>query len=230
VHSGDADISAAAELMAERARAACVIALTEVDALPASELARRAGVSNSTASAHLGKLVEGGLLTVEPRGRHRYYRLSGPEVARAVEALATIAPSLPVRSLREATVGDAIRVARTCYDHLAGQLGVAVADALERRRLIRARNGIYEITPKGGREFSDLGIDLPRLERGRRALARPCLDWSERRPHLAGALGADLTDRMLRLRWIRRLPTSRAVQLTPTGQARLRERFGLELP
>jgi DNA-binding transcriptional ArsR family regulator len=227
MYSGDADISVPAALMGERARAALVVALTEVDALAASELARLAGVSNATASVHLAKLLEAGLLAVEPEGRHRYYRLASPEVARAVEALAVLAPSPPVRSLREATVGEAIRAARTCYDHLAGRLGVALTEALLRGRLIRAANGTFELTSKGPRAFTDLGIDLTELERSRRALMRSCMDWSERRSHLAGALGAALTERMLRLRWIRRLPTSRAVRLTHKGETELRKRFAV---
>jgi DNA-binding transcriptional ArsR family regulator len=229
MYAGDADIAAPAALIGEHARAALIVALTEAHALAASELARLAGVSNATASVHLAKLVEGGLLAVEPRGRHRYYRLARPEVARAVEALAAVAPSPPARSLREAIVGEAIRAARTCYDHLAGRLGVAIAEALLRGRWIRGANGTFEPTPKGRKAFADLGIDVTELERSRRALLRPCLDWSERQPHLAGALGAALTSRMLGLRWIRRLPTSRAVRLTHGGEIELRRRFGLEV-
>jgi hypothetical protein len=146
-----------------------------------------------------------------------------------VETLAALAPAPLARSLREATVGEAIRAARTCYDHLAGRLGVALTQALLRGRFIRGTNGTFELTSKGRRAFTDLGIDLTELERSRRAFLRPCLDWSEQRPHLAGALGAALTDRMLGLRWIRRLPTSRAVRLTPTGDSELRKRFAVDI-
>jgi DNA-binding transcriptional ArsR family regulator len=229
MYSGDADIAVPASLLGERARAALVVALTEVDSLAASELARLAGISNATASVHLAKLVDGGLLAVESHGRHRYYRLAGAEVARAVEALALLAPSPPAHSLREATVGEAIRTARTCYAHLAGRLGVTLTEALLRGRLIREANGTFELTSKGRGTLTDLGIDLTELERSRRPLMRPCLDWSEQRPHLAGALGAALTDRMLVLRWIRRLPTSRAVRLTHIGETELRERFALDM-
>jgi DNA-binding transcriptional ArsR family regulator len=224
---GDADIAVPAGLLGEKARAALVLALTESEALSASELARRAGVSFPTASAHLAKLLAGRLVAVESRGRHRFYRLARPEVARAVEALAAISPPSPVRSLREATVGELIREARTCYDHLAGKLGVALTHALHRGGLIVAVDGTYRVTAKGRRRFSELGIDVAELERGRRPLVRSCLDWSERRPHVAGALPAAFTDRMLRLGWLRRLPTSRAVRLTTKGRAELGERFHL---
>ena len=229
VYPGDADISVPARLLGQRPRAALVLALTEMEALSASELAQRSGVSNATASAHLGKLVAGGLLEVESQGRHRFYRLARREVARAVEALAVIAPSPAARSLRQATVGELLRSARTCYDHLAGKLGVAVTDALEGEGLIRAAPGTYRVTPRGRRVFSALGIDVGELQKGRRALARPCLDWSERRAHLAGGLGAALLDRMLRLGWIRRLPSSRAVRVTSLGRGQLLERFQLRI-
>jgi DNA-binding transcriptional ArsR family regulator len=227
VFPGDADIAVPASLLGEPARAAVVLALTEVEALPASELARRAKVSNATASAHLARLVAGGLLGVERRGRQRHYRLARPEVARAVEALATISPSPAARSLGEATVGERLREARTCYDHLAGRLGVALYDALRSGRLIRASSGTHGVTPKGRKAFLELGIDVGQLERSRRPSVRACLDWSERRPHLAGGLGAALTERMIQLNWFRRLPTSRAVRLTSTGHAELLERFEL---
>jgi len=229
VFRGDADIAVPARLLGEPARAAMVQALTEVESLPASALASQARISSASASAHLAKLVAGGLLAVQSRGRQRYYRLSGAEVARVVEGLAAISPSPPARSLREATVGELTRAGRTCYDHLAGQLGVAINDALQREGLVLAADGKYRVTAKGRSRFMDLGIDVAELERGRRPLLRPCLDWSERRPHLAGALAAALTERMLRLGWLRRLPTSRAVRLTTKGRAELAERFHVAL-
>jgi DNA-binding transcriptional ArsR family regulator len=227
--AGDADISVPAALIAERARAAVVTALTDTEALPASELARRAGVSNSTASAHLARLVEGGLLVSETRGRHRYFRLSSPAVARAVEALAIIAPARTARSLRESVVGEALRDARTCYDHLAGRLGVAMTAALLRDRLIRSSQGAYAVTRRGERALGELGIDVQGLRHAHRVLARPCLDWSERQPHLAGSLGAALTRRLFEMAWIRRPGVGRAVRLTPTGLRELRRRFNLDV-
>jgi DNA-binding transcriptional ArsR family regulator len=215
----DADVATVAALLGEPARAEMLLALTEVDALPATDLARRARVSAPTASAHLAKLVDAALVTVEPHGRHRYYRLADPAVAHALEALAVIAPERPVRSLRDATVGDALRAGRTCYDHLAGQVGVAVTDALAFRR----REAELVPTRTTRLVLDGLGIRLDAVEPGRRVLARPCLDWSERRYHVAGALGAAIAARLFELRWIERLPGSRAVRVTRRGAEKLAE-------
>jgi len=194
---------------------------------PASELAARAQVSAPTASAHLAKLVDGGLVAAEPRGRHRYFRLADPAVADALEALSVIAPTCPVRSLREADRAAGIRAARTCYDHLAGRLGVALTEALEQRALIARRNGEFAVTARGERELDRLGLDLERLRRERRSFARACLDWSERRYHVAGALGAAIAGRCFELGWIERRGSGRAVAVTSTGQVELKRRFGL---
>src|SRR6266705_1162924 len=166
---GDVDVAAAAALIGEPARAALLVALTEAESLPARELAARAGIAPSTASGHLARLLDGRLVVAERSGRHRYFRLAGAEVAAAIEALSVIAPPRPVRSLRAAAVGEALREARTCYDHLAG----------------------------------------------RRVFARPCLDWSERRRHLAGALGAALASTLLERRWVERRDGNRSLEVTP---------------
>jgi DNA-binding transcriptional ArsR family regulator len=209
----DADIAAVAALLGDRARAEMMLALTEVDALPATDLARRAHISPQTASAHLAKLVDAALLEVERHGRHRYFRLADPAVAGALEALAVIAPERPVRSLRDATIGEALRAGRTCYDHLAGQLGVAVTDALR----LRLDEGAFVVTRETRRGLDGLGIALDELDPGRRALARPCLDWSERRYHVAGALGAAVATSLFERRWLERVPGSRAVRVTAAG-------------
>jgi DNA-binding transcriptional ArsR family regulator len=223
----DVDLAPVAQLIGEPTRATMLGALCTSTALPATELARLAGVSPATASVHLAKLVAGGLLAVEPNGRHRYFRLAGPAVARALEALALLAPAKPVRSLRDAAAGTALRAARTCYDHLAGRLGVTLAESLERRGVLRLEAGAFVPTTRGERELADLGLDLDGLKQRRRAFARACLDWSERRYHLAGALGAALTDRFFELGWIERRDGTRAVALTASGSDELRERFGL---
>jgi len=210
---GEADVAAAAALLAEPARAALVVALTEDEVLPASELAARAGVAPSTASEHLRRLVEGGFLASRKNGRHRYFRLADPAVADAVEALAIVAPQPPVRSLREATKSDLIRSARTCYDHLAGRLGVDLAAALERQRVVVRRNGDYALGPGAQRCCEALGIDLAELEAQRRPVVRGCLDWSERELHVAGALGAALANRFFELGWIRRREGNRSVEI-----------------
>ena len=211
---GDADIAAAAALLAEPARAALVTAVIADGALPVTDLADRARIAPSTASEHLRRLVAGGFLNSEKRGRHRYYGLADPAVAAAVEALALVAPQPPVRSLREATRSELLRDARTCYDHLAGRIGVALAQSLERQRVLVRRNGDYALGPQAGARLGALGVDLAALERPRRPVVRGCLDWSEREFHVAGALGAALADRFFELGWIRRREGNRSVEVT----------------
>jgi DNA-binding transcriptional ArsR family regulator len=215
---GDADIAAAAALLAEPARAALVTAVIEEGELPASDLAARAHVAPSTASEHLARLVDGGFLSSEKHGRHRYYRLADPAVAAAVEALALVAPQPPVRSLREANRSELLREARTCYDHLAGRVGVELARSLERDGTLVRRNGGYELTTLSSIRLDDLGIDLAALERLRRPVVRGCLDWSERELHVAGALGAALADRFFELGWIKRREGNRSVEVTAPGR------------
>src|SRR5213593_3259260 len=223
----DADVARAAALIGDPTRASFLLALSEVEALPATELAARARVPASTASGHLAKLVGGGLLAVERLGRHRYYRLADPVVAEALEALAVIAPPRPARTLKEAVVGDAVRAARTCYDHLAGRLGVAIADALVRDGVLNREDGAFRVIDAP--RLAELGIDVDELSRSRRALARPCLDWSERRHHVAGALGAALAKTAFANGWIERLPSGRAVRVTEEGRKALKRRLNVAL-
>jgi DNA-binding transcriptional ArsR family regulator len=226
---GDADVAAAAALLAEPARVALVLAVMHDGPLPASELAARAGIAPSTASEHLARLVAGGFLATSKSGRHRYYRLGDPAIANAVEALAIVAPQPPVRSLREATRSELVRFARTCYDHLAGHVGVALAHALERDGAVESRDGTYTLGPNADERFAALGIDLTDLRRQRRPLVRSCLDWSERELHVAGALGAALTARLFELDWIRRVDGNRSVALTERGHVALEREFGVNL-
>ncbi len=225
----DVDVAAAAELIGHPARAAMLGALMDDRGLPATELAAAAGVSAPTASSHLARLLDGGLVTVEQHGRHRYYRLAGHQVAEAVEALARIAPpgsaAAPVADSR---AGE-LRAARTCYDHLAGVLGVALADALQREGTLERRDGAFSVTSAGEARLAALGVDLDAVRGERRAFARACLDWSERRDHVAGALGAALLRRLLELGWIERDERSRAVHVTDAGRTALPQRLGLAL-
>lgn len=225
----DADIAAVASLIGDRRRAGILLALLGGEALPAGELAARVGASSSLASAHLTKLLDGGLLQAERIGRERHYMIARPEVARALEGLLTIAPSREATSVRESARGRAMRRARTCYDHLAGQLGVGLTEALERQGALTVIDGVYAVTHTGEGQLRALGLDLDALRRSRRPLARQCRDWTERRPHLAGSLGAAVADRMLELRWVKRLPGSRALAVTPQGARELRSRFALAL-
>jgi len=176
-------------------------------ALPAGELARRARVRPATASAHLRRLVDGGLVKVRVQGRHRYHELAGPQVAAVLEALAQIAPPAPVRSLREHGTALKLAEARTCYDHLAGRRGVELRDLLLAYGAVRpADERDHSLTSRGRALLLTLGVDAGPLEAGRRMLARSCLDWTQRQPHLAGALPAALTTRFLELGWLSRGP------------------------
>ena len=224
---GDVDVAAAAALLAEPARTALVQAVIEDGPLPASELAARAGIAPSTASQHLGRLVGAGFLATSKSGRHRYYRLGDPAVADAIEALAIVAPQPEPRTLREATRGELLREARTCYDHLAGRLGVAVARALEASDVVVRQNGGYAIGPRVSR-LETLEIELERLEGQRRPVIRACLDWSERELHVAGGIGAALAARLFELGWIERREANRSVAVTERGRTLLREQLGVE--
>src|SRR5215475_1724076 len=191
-------IAAIGELLGDRARAEMLVALLDGRARTAGELAFTANVSGQSASGHLSKLVDGGLLAVQSRGRHRYFRLAGAEVAHALEALGAVATVKPptVRPL----ANEGLYVARTCYDHLAGRIAVELANGLQEENAIRPRGEHdYELGPRGEQCFTKLGIEVERLRGLRRTFARQCVDWTERRPHIAGALGAALCSRFLAL-------------------------------
>ena len=224
----DADLSTIAELMTGH-RASLLLALIGGRPLTASELAARAGISRSLTSSHLSRLLDGGLIHVEQQGRQRHYRLAGPAIAEVIEGMVTIAPQRAAASNPAAKRGNEIRHARTCYDHLAGILGVAICDALQHQRILKPADNSYRLTSAGEKRLASLGVDIDHLRTRRRAFARPCLDWTERRPHLAGALGAGLADRLIGLDWVRRTPGTRAVRLTPLGQQRLRDELALNL-
>jgi DNA-binding transcriptional ArsR family regulator len=232
---GDADIAKVAAVL-DPTRSRILMALADGRALPAGVLAAEAGVASSTASVHLGKLVDARFLVVEAHGRHRYYRLSGPPVAELLEALATFAPAEPVRSLRQETRAQALRLARTCYEHLAGRLGVELMSAMIAGGMLEGGDGRfdpgwdvdYRLSPRGERGLRAFGVSLETLPR-RRRLVRYCVDWSEQRHHLAGALGAAIADRTLELDWVRRSRIGRALRITDHGHDGLRATFGVEL-
>ncbi|WP_210251050.1 ArsR/SmtB family transcription factor [Microvirga thermotolerans] len=216
-----------ASLMGDVARANILSALMDGRALTASELAWHGGVGASTASGHLARLAEANLVTVARQGRHRYYRLASPEVAQAIEALMAVASSGPKRHRPVGPRDVALRRARTCYDHLAGRLGTAIADALVERRHIVLSDEAGALTEDGRRFLCDFGIDLDRSGARGRALCRACLDWSERRPHLAGRLGAALCRRVFELGWVERIKDSRALSITAAGREGLCTTFGI---
>ncbi|WP_433711082.1 ArsR/SmtB family transcription factor [Nocardia sp. CA-084685] len=217
----DRDLAPVAALIGDQTRVAILAALAEGHALPAGELARRAGVQPATATAHLRRLVEGGLVAVRTQGRHRYHELAGPQVAAVIEALAQLAPATAVRSLRTDRAARTLIEARTCYDHLAGRRGVELRDrllAVAALRLVDDRD--HQLTPVGRQLAERLGIDLQALNSTRRVFARICVDWTQRRPHLAGALPAALTDRFLELGWLTRTP-GRSLRVAPDYDHRL---------
>ncbi|MEU3789720.1 winged helix-turn-helix domain-containing protein [Streptomyces fructofermentans] len=226
-HPGAAALAALAGLLADETRAGFLLALLDGRAWTAGELARHAGVAASTTSEHLGKLVAGGLLAEERQGRHRYVRLADARAAQLVEDLAAQAPPTAAprpRTLGEAGAGSAMARGRTCYDHLAGRLGIAVTDALTGLGLLRQDTG-FALTDDGLRWFDGLGVPLVRT--GRRPLARACLDWTERRPHLAGVAGAALCRHALEAGWCVRIGSERALKVTDRGGRALSELLGI---
>lgn len=225
----DSDIAAVAGLLADSTRAAMLVSLLDGRIRPASELARLGRVTPATASEHLTKLVAGGLVAVEPHGRFRYYRLANSRLAETLETLATLAPRRKAGSFREQQSAAAIHQARLCYDHLAGTLGVRITDALVAEGALVREDRAFLLADNGQRAFADLGIDVEALRRGRRLPGRACLDWSERRYHLAGPLGVALASRLLELDWIERTSEPRALRVTNAGRRALKARFGLGL-
>ncbi|HET7092325.1 MAG TPA: helix-turn-helix transcriptional regulator [Thermomicrobiales bacterium] len=225
---GDVDVAAVAELVADSTRATMLAALTDGRALTAGELARRARVAPSTASGHLARLTAGGALAVERQGRHHYYRIADAGVIQILQSLAALAPVAPPRTLRESDTLADVRRARTCYTHLAGALGVALADALVAGGILSEVADGYAVTEAGADCLAAFGLDLAADSRRRIQFAPHHIDWSERRHHVAGALGAALFRRMLGLGWLRRVRGSRAVRLTEAGKDGLREWFGMD--
>jgi DNA-binding transcriptional ArsR family regulator len=231
--ASNARFAEVAALAGDPARAAMLQTLMDGRALTASELAHVAGVSPQTTSGHLARMVDAGLLRVCRQGRHRYHAIASAEVAQAIERIMLLASSLeksrpaPATGPRDA----ALRSARTCYDHLAGILGVALTDALVHARYVELDDDAGIVTDAGVAFFERLGVDVDRARRGRssRLLCRPCLDWSERRPHLAGAIGAALCTHSFQAGWIVRVRGTRAVSVTPRGRHSFRDTFGIDL-
>jgi DNA-binding transcriptional ArsR family regulator len=218
-------LASLARLIADPSRAEMLGALLDGRAWTGRELARAANVTPSTASLHLQRLVGGALLTVVPQGRHRYYRLASPDVAHALESLAVVMPPTPPRHATARALDAALRQARTCYDHLAGALAVSLADALRDSGAIAFDDHGARFTPVGIALFAELGIAYEPV--ARRPLCRACLDWSERRWHLAGSVGAALCRHALENEWVRRRAGTRALDMTERGAAAFRSAFGI---
>src|SRR5205814_209837 len=198
-------------------------------ALTASELAFAAGVSPQTASGHLGKLLGARLLLLARQGRHRYYRLAGPQVGQMIESIMNVALAGPPRFQPKSKLDDKLRHARTCYDHIAGLLGVALAERLCEREFVILGEEAGEVTAAGADFLSNLGVDLSAARAKRRVFCRPCLDWTERRAHIGGAVGAALASRCFELNWIERVRDSRALAITPAGRRGLMDILDLSI-
>jgi DNA-binding transcriptional ArsR family regulator len=225
-----ANVVEVAALVGDTARATMLAALMGGQALTASELAARARISKSTASGHLKKLIGARLLAVTQKRRNRYYRIASPLVAEMLESIKAVAAiEVPPRYQPRSTQDDRLRFARTCYDHLAGQLGVAIADALISKRYIVLTDDGGEVTDFGTHFLSAFGAELTSRPRSKRIFCRPCLDWSERRYHVAGLVGTEIMRRCVELGWLRRDRDTRAVRVTSTGQIGLRDVFGLSM-
>lgn len=224
------DIARTAALIGDPARANMLSALMDGRALTASELAMHAGIGASTASSHLSRLEQGGLVRMNRQGRHRYYALSGPDVATALEALMGLAQQTGATRVRTGPRDPALRRARVCYDHLAGALGVALYDALLRDGFVALSDESEDslsLTSIGADRFTALGIDMDRVAKGRRAPCRACLDWSMRRHHLAGGVGAAIWSLIQTRDWANRVADSRVVSFSPDGEQAFRETFGI---
>ena len=219
------DIASIAALIGDRARATILMGLVSGRALTATELGRAAGVSKSTASSHLSKLLDAKLIAVEKVGRHRYFRLANHDVGTVIENLVGLAHRLGSVHVDAGPADLAMRKARVCYDHLAGDLGVLVHDSLRQQGCVRGDGRELTLTEQGVHFAESFGVDMGALESRRRPLCLACLDWSVRRPHLAGALGAALLDRFFALRWAVRPKRTRAVAFSAIGERALRQRF-----
>jgi len=223
------EVAEIASLVGDPARANILCALLDGRALTASELAYSAGISPQTASGHLAKLARANLIQLAKQGRHRYYRLTGPDIGHMLESIVSVAHAGPPRYRPRTKREEHWRKARTCYDHFAGLLGVGIADKLSAHgHLVLAHEG-GDITASGETLLTKLGVDLDRARAGKRVFCRPCLDWTERRPHLGGAIGAALATRCFELGWVERVRDKRGLNITRKGERGLLEVFDLSL-
>jgi len=223
------NVAEIASLLGEKSRATILTSLLDGRFHTASELAFMAAITPQTASFHLSKLVEGNLVNVEKHGRHRYFQLANGEVARILESFLAISPPPEVRSLKQSSQVKLLQEARTCYDHLAGKLGVDLTESMLNAGYLKKEEREFVVTPKGEQFFTDFGIDLSELKRKRRSFSHTCLDWSERHHHLAGALGQGLLTHFFDLGWIVRVPSIRAVKVTKIGKEGFNQVFSIDV-
>ncbi len=227
--NADPNVAGVAILIGDSARASMLCLLMDKRARTATELAHVAGITPQTASAHLAKLVHGELVTVEKQGRHRYYRLANENVAAALEALQVVTTAKIKRPYRPGPKDQNLRNGRMCYDHLAGTLGIKITQALVNNGSIIEIGKNFDLTESGVTFLTELGIDIDKARAKRRKFSQTCLDWSERQPHLAGALGAAICDKLVSLKWIKQKKNSRVVEVTQTGRKNLKKVFAISL-
>lgn len=218
-----------AALIGDPTRAVIMWTLLDGKAFTATELAIIVNTSPQNISMHLAKLVQSDLLCVEKQGRHKYYRFSNKEIAYAIEAMANLIPHSTIPKKNIAEKHSPIKHCRTCYDHLAGKIGVALTDSLLDQKIIVDNNNVFEISPKGEKWFSDFGINVDEVKKQRRLFLKPCLDWSERRNHIAGSLATSIFDKMVSNDWLRKTNHSRAIIITGKGEKELYEYFKIVL-
>lgn len=218
-----------AALLGETSRATILASMMDGRFHTASELAYMAAIKPQTASFHLAKLVEGKLIKVEKQGRHRYFQLAGEDIAQFLESFLAISPPPEVRSLKQSSQIKLLQDARTCYDHLAGKLGVQLTESMLNAGYLTLEGKQFVLTDEGILFFTTFGIDLTALKRKRRSFSHACLDWSERRYHLAGALGCELLNQFFNLGWLLRVPSIRAIKVTEKGKIGFKEVFHLNL-
>jgi DNA-binding transcriptional ArsR family regulator len=223
----NASVAKVAKLVSESSRAAILTILLDGRFHPVTDLANKVGIKPQTASYHLAKMVEANVIEVETHGRHRYYGICNPEIAQVMESLLQIAPPIKIKSFKESKEQEALRQARTCYDHIAGSLGVKITNALVENQFLREGEKEFHVTDAGAAFFQTLQIDINPLKKKRRKFCNKCLDGSERRHHLAGALGKAMLERLLELNWIQRTPNSRALKITTIGEKELPKKFGI---
>jgi DNA-binding transcriptional ArsR family regulator len=224
------DISKIASLLSDPTRSSILLRLMDGTIHPVSELALAAKVKPQTASFHLHKMLDADLVGVEKHGRHRYYKLKNGDAARIIEQLLTISPGTPVKSFKESREKAAVHFARTCYDHLAGYVGVQITNSLVQQEFLKKMDKDFKVTASGSQFLKDFGINEADLSQKRRKFASCCLDWTERQHHIAGALGNALLERMLELEWFSRMPQTRALTVTPKGRLELEKRLSIQLP
>ncbi|WP_163527219.1 ArsR/SmtB family transcription factor [Halobacillus ihumii] len=222
------NVAEVASILGEPSRSLILTSLMDGRFHTATELAYMAGIKQQTASFHLSKLMKANLIVMEKHGRHRYYQITDGEVAQILESFLTLSRPPEVRSLKQSNQMKTLKSGRTCYDHLAGELGVSLTESMVQEGLIEKADKEFMVSSKGEKFFAEFGLDISTLREKRRSFSRVCLDWSERQHHLAGALGHAIAIKLFEMNWIERIPSSRAVKVTEKGKEGLKKQFNMK--